>query len=349
MARRSIAFLAAIMIVFLAGGQFAATARADTTLTMNVVMPRASSFFVGVYQPWKEAVERQSHGRIKVEMPAATMAPLPRQWEMVTSGIADVALTPNDYIRERVKLPFLAEIPFIAPNSVAASVAIWRTQQKYFAPADEYKGVKLLTLWVNGGNTVQTTKRPITKLEDFRGLKLWVPSPNVKAAIEAFGATPVAAEAANSMFDYVSSGIVDGAVTGKGSLISFQLARFTKYMTLFSGQLGYNSFSFFMNEKKYQNLSPEDRAVIDQVSYEDFARSAAQGFVDQDNLGDAAIKDNNIAVTEASAEFMEAARAKVPFFKEQWLAAAKERGIDGPAAYEFFVKTAAELAAPSQQ
>lgn len=349
MARRSIAFLTAIMIVFLAGGQFAATARADTTLTMNVVMPRASSFFVGVYQPWKEAVERQSHGRIKVEMPAATMAPLPRQWEMVTSGIADVALTPNDYIRERVKLPFLAEIPFITPNSVAASVAIWRTQQKYFAPADEYKGVKLLTLWVNGGNTVQTTKRPITKLEDFRGLKLWVPSPNVKAAIEAFGATPVAAEAANSMFDYVSSGIVDGAVTGKGSLISFQLARFTKYMTLFSGQLGYNSFSFFMNEKKYQNLSPEDRAVIDQVSYEDFARSAAQGFVDQDNLGDAAIKDSNIAVTEASAEFMEAARAKVPFFKEQWLAAAKERGIDGPAAYEFFVKTAAELAAPSQQ
>jgi TRAP-type C4-dicarboxylate transport system substrate-binding protein len=348
MAQRAITFIVAMMSVFAAAGPFGFAARADTTLTMNVVMPRASSFFVGVYEPWKEAVERLSQGRIKVEMPAATMAPLPRQWEMVTSGIADVALTPNDYIRERVKLPFLAEIPFIAPNSVAASVAIWRTQQKYFAPADEYKGVKLLTLWVNGGNTVQTTRHPIIKLEDFRGLKLWVPSPNVKAAIEAFGGTPVTALAANSMFDYMSGGIVDGAVTGKGSLISFQLARFTKYMTLFSGQLGYNSFSFFMNEKKYQSLSQEDRAVIDQVSYEGFARQAAQGFIDQDNLGDAAIKDNNIAVTQASEEFMTAARAKVPFFREQWLAAATERGIDGPAAYDFFVKTAEELAAPSK-
>ena len=319
--------------------------RADTTLTMNVVMPRASSFYIGVYKPWADAVERESHGRIKIVAPAASMAPLSQQWEMVASGIADVALTPNDYIRERVKLPFLAEIPFIAPNSIADSVAIWRTQEKYFAPADEYKGVKLLTLWVNGGNTVQTTKRPVAKLDDFVGLKLWAPSPNVKAAIEAFGATPVTAGAANSLFDYMSGGIVDGAVTGKGSLISFQLARFTKYMTLFAGQLGYNSFSFFMNEKKYQELSPEDRAVIDKVSYEGFARSAAQGFVDQDNLGDAAIKDNNIAVIQASADFMTAARAKVPFFKEQWLAAAKERGIDGPAAYDFFVKTAQEIAA----
>jgi TRAP-type C4-dicarboxylate transport system substrate-binding protein len=345
---RSLKFAVLMLAVFVTA-QFDAVARADTTLTMNVVMPRASSFFIGVYQPWKEAVERESQGRIKIDTPAATMAPLARQWEMVTSGIADVALTPNDYIRERAKLPFLAEIPFIAPNSVADSVAIWRTQEKFFAAADEYKGVKLLTLWVNGGNTVQTVKRPITKLDDFSGLKFWVPSPNAKAAIEAFGGTPVTAQAANSMFDYVSGGIVDGAVTGKGSLISFQLARFSKYMTLFAGQLGYNSFSFFMNEKKYQSLAPEDRAVIDRVSYEGFARMAAQGFVDQDNLGDAAIKENNITVIRASADFMAAARAKVPFFKEQWLAAAKERGVDGPAAYDYFVKTAEEIAAKPKQ
>ncbi|HKT18849.1 MAG TPA: TRAP transporter substrate-binding protein [Stellaceae bacterium] len=324
---------------------FAPPAAAEVTITMNVVMPRASSFFIGVYKPWADAVEQESQGRIKVAIPAATMAPLARQWEMVTSGIADVALTPNDYIRERVKLPFLAEIPFIAPNSVADTVAIWRTQEKYFAKVHEYKGVKLLGIWVNGGNTVQTVKRPITKLDDFHGLKIWVPSPNIKAAIEAFGATPVAAQAANSMYDYMSGGIVDGAVTGKGSLISFQLARFTKYLTLFAGQLGYNSFSFFMNEKKYESLSPQDRAVIDKVSYEGFSRRAAQGFVDQDNRANALIEQNHIDVIHASPEFMAAARAKVPFFKEEWLAAAKQRGIDGPGAYEYFVKTAQDVAA----
>jgi TRAP-type C4-dicarboxylate transport system substrate-binding protein len=267
---------------------------------------------------------------------------------MVVSGIADVALTPNDYIRERVKLPFLAEIPFIAPNSLAASVAVWRTQEKYFTAANEYKGVKLLGLWVNGGNTLQTTRRPVTKLQDFQGLKLWVATPNMKNAVEAFGATPVTAQAANSMFDYMSGGIVDGAVTGKGSLISFQLARYTKEMTLFAGQLGYNSFTFFMNEKKYQSLSPEDRAIIDRVSYENLARFAAQGFIDQDNLGDAAIKENGIHVQQASPEFMEQLKTRVAFFKDNWFAAAKERKVDADAAYEFYVRTAQAIATSKQ-
>ena len=229
-------------------------ARADATLTMNVAMPRTSSFFVGLYQPWKEAVERESQGRIKVEMPAASLAPLGRQWDMVASGIADVAMTPDDFIRQRVKLPFLAEIPFLAPNSIAATVAIWRTQQKYFDAAHEYKGMKLLGLWVNGGNTLMTVPRPVMKLEDFRGLKLWVATPNMKQAVDAFGATPVPSEGSNSMFDYVSGGIVDGAVTGKGSLISFQIARYIKYITIFPGQLGYNVFSFFMSEKRLRQL-----------------------------------------------------------------------------------------------
>lgn len=333
----------------LAGAAWNGPAQADATLTMNVVMPRASSFFVGVYEPWKEAVERASNGHIKIVMPAASLAPLQRQWEMVTSGVADVALTPNDYIRERVKLPFLSEIPFIAPNGVAASVAIWRTQEKYFAAANEYKDVKLLGLWVNGGNTLQTTRKPVTKLEDFQGLKLWVATPAMKTAVADFGATPVTAEGANSMFDYMSSGIVDGAVTGKGSLISFQLARYTKQITFFPGQLGYNVETFFMNKQKYDSLSPEDKATIDKVSYEALSRMAGQGFVDQDNLADPLIKQNGIETREASPELMAQLKSRIGFFKDNWFADAKARGIDAQAAYDFYVKTAQDVAAQMKQ
>ena len=322
-----------------------APASADATLTMNIVMPRASSFFVGVYKPWADAVERESNGRIKIAMPAATLAPLPRQWEMVTSGVADVALTPNDYIREHVKLPFLAELPFVAPNGVAASVAIWRTQEKYFAQANEYKDVKLLGLWVNGGNTLQTMKRPIAKMEDFEGLKVWVATPNMKEAMSDFGATPVVGGTANSMFDFMSSGIVDGAVTGKGSLISFQLARYTKFITFFPGQLGYNVETFFMNKRKYDGLSPEDKAVIDKVSYENLSRMAGQGFVDQDNLADPLIKQNAIQTLVASPELMAQLKPRVAFIKDNWFADATARGIDAQAAYDYFDKAAQEIAA----
>jgi TRAP-type C4-dicarboxylate transport system substrate-binding protein len=344
MAMRAKSWLLLWSAVLLVAGA-TAPPRADAVLTMNVVMPRASSFFIGVYKPWADAVERESHGRIKVEIPAATMAPLPRQWEMVTSGVADVALTPNDYIRERVKLPFLAELPFLAPNGVAASVALWRTQVKYFAQANEYKDVKLLGLWVNGGNTLQTMKRPITKMEDFQGLKVWVATPNMKQALGDFGATPVTGAAANSMFDYMSGGIVDGAVTGKGSLISFQLARYTKYITFFPGQLGYNAETFFMNKRKYDSLSAEDKATIDKVSYETLSRMAGQGFVDQDNLADPLIKENGIQTQVASPEFMAQLKSRVAFFKDNWFKDAKSRGIDAQAAYDYFAQNAQEVAA----
>lgn len=324
---------------------FAAAARADATLTMNVAMPRTSSFYIGLYAPWKEAVERESGGRIKVAIPAASLSPLGRQWDMIASGIADVAMSPNDFIRQRVKLPFLAEIPFLAPNSVAGSLAIWRTQQKYFAAAHEYKGVKLLGQWLNGGNTVMTVQRPVKTLDDFKGLKLWVSTPNQKAAILAFGATPVPSEGASSMFDYVSGGIVDGAVTGKGSLISFQIGRYIKDITSFQGQLGYNVFSFFMSEKAYDRLSPEDRAVIDRVSYEAIIKQVATGFVEQDARGDDAIKQYSIAVNPASDAFMAELKPRIEFFKTEWLQDAKERGIDGPAAYDYFATTARDLAA----
>ena len=344
MAKRAIGRLFLAGAVLLAAG-WNAPARADATLTMNVVMPRASSFFIGVYKPWADAVERESKGRIKINIPAASMAPLPRQWEMVTSGIADVALTPNQYIRERVQLPFLAELPFLAPNGVAASVAIWRTQEKYFAKANEYKDVKLLALWVNGGNTLQTMKRPIAKMDDFKGLKVWVATPDMVEAMSNFGATPVTGNAANSMFDYMSGGIVDGAVTGKGSLISFQLARYTKFITYFPGQLGYNAETFFMNKKKYDSLSPEDKAIIDKVSYENLSRMAGQGFVDQDNLSDPLIKENGIQTNVASPEFMTQLKSRVGFFKDNWMKEAKAKGIDAQAAYDYFAQQSQEVAA----
>ena len=115
-------------------------------------------------------------------------------------------------------------------------------------------------------------------------------------------------------------------------------------MTIFQGQLGYNLESFFMNEKAYKNLSPEDRAVIDKLAYEPFSQMAAQGFIDQDNLTDPMVKEAGIKTHQASPEFMKILEEKTTFFKDNWMADAKARGVDAQAAYDFYVKTATETA-----
>ena len=82
--------------------------------------------------------------------------------------------------------------------------------------------------------------------------------------------------------------------------------------------------------------------MIDKVSYEALSRRAGQGFVDQDNLADPLIKQNSIETREASPELMAILKQRVSFYKDNWAADAKSRGIDAEAAYDFFVETAQE-------
>ena len=57
------------------------------------------------------------------------------------------------------------------------------------------------------------------------------------------------------------------------------------------------------------------------------------------------IAQNGIETHEASAAFMAVLKSRVGFFKDNWMADAKARGIDGPAAYDYFAKAAQDLAA----
>ena len=142
-------------------------AAAQTKLTMNISSPPLSAITKAHFKPWKADVERVTEGRISIFVPAASLAPPTRQWSLVASQGADMAMTPNSVQRGRLKLPLLAELPFTTPTAQSASVALWRTQNKFFNGADEYKGMKLLTQWVTAGYSLQSRNRAITKMEDF--------------------------------------------------------------------------------------------------------------------------------------------------------------------------------------
>jgi hypothetical protein len=84
--------------------------------------------------------------------------------------------------------------------------------------------------------------------------------------------------------------------------------------------------------------------VIDKFSGEFLAKLGSQGFIDQDNLADPLIRQNDIHTHEAGPELMAILKERVGFYKDNWLADAKSRGVDGPAAYDFYAKTARESA-----
>ena len=310
-------------------------ASAETKILFNRFVPPKHPFNVGMFIPWAKDVEKATNGRVKVEFSAGSLAPPPKQWNMVSKGIADAAMLANIFERNRLKLPALAQIPFSAEKAETRSVALWRTHLKYLAKADEYKGMKVLGQWTVSGAVIHHTKKPILSVADLQREKMWVIAGIPNKMFTNLGAVVVSVPGVK-MFNVVSKGIVNGAVTSYYPLMAFKLMPYVKHITAVPGGLNANTFSFLFSEKKWNKLSKQDRDAIWSVSSERIAVNAG-GMVDKLDVkarkigGSKGIKFHN-----AAPAFVNELKAKLAYVTTDWLKAAASRGIDGNAALAYY-------------
>ncbi len=338
--------LAACAAAMLATPMFAATAKAETKILFNRFVPPKHPFNVGMFIPWAQDVEKATDGRVKVEFPTATLAPPQKQWNMVTSGIADVAMLANAFERKRLQLPVIAQLPFVGSTAEARGVALWRTQVEYFDKANEYKGIKLIGAWTLSGATIYHGSKPITKAEDLKNEKMWALAGLPNATLTKFGAVVVSVPGVQ-MFNVISKGIVNGFTTSDYSLNSFKVMPYVKYATRIPGGLNSVSFSLLMNKKKFDGLTKEDRDAVWSVSGERVAANAGRKTDELDQKSIADQKNAGIERLTASPEFIAQLENGTQFLVDEWLKAAKSRGIDGAAALDYY-KTQANSVSPSQ-
>lgn len=308
------------------------SAAAQTELIYNVWLPRRHPFFVGVVKPWKERVEAASSGRIKVRFPAKSLAPPPRQWNATIKGITDVALLGNNFERKRITLSMIGQLPFSSTTARKASTALWATHGKYFTSANQYKGIKLLGLFgITGHDLMTKDAKPITKVADLKGRKMWA---SAVPQMEKLGAV-VLATPAPKIYELVSGGVVNGAAVIAYGYNSFRIQKFIKSFTSVPGGIGSSTFSILMNSKKFDGLSAADKQVIMKASGAQIARDA----VVVDKLTDKAMKDMKAAgvnMVTASPAFMADLKRELAFMETNWLADAAKQNVDGKAALAFY-------------
>ncbi|MDA0240396.1 MAG: TRAP transporter substrate-binding protein [Proteobacteria bacterium] len=318
-----------------AGTMHATPANAETKILFNRFVPPKHPFNVGMFIPWAKDVEKATNGRVKVEFTAATLAPPPKQWNMVSKGIADAAMLANIFERNRLKLQSITQIPFGASSAEKRSVALWRTQKKYFDKAGEYKGMKALGLWTVSGANFYHTKKALTSVSDLKKEKMWAIAGIPNKMMTELGSVVVSVPGVD-MFNVVSKGVVDGTVTSAYTLVAFKLMPYVKHITQIPGGFNANAFTFLFSEKKWNGLSQQDKDAIASVSGERIAINAGRMVDTLDAKANELAKKNGIKFTTASPAFIAEMKAKVGFVEANWLEAAKERGIDGPAALAYF-------------
>lgn len=313
------------------------TAGAQTKLLLSTFFPQSHPLYVQVLQPWVLDVEKATNGALKIEFSPSSLAPPPGQLDLVAKGIADLSIQYAGVVPNRLHLLLMTEVPGAGVGTAEAmSVALWRTQQKFFRPADEHKGLKLLAVVVFPLQDFYGVKeQPLVTLDALKSAKIAM-TPGMHARKWGAVTTGVVAGPAFKYFELVSKGTVDAyAAATPIDVFSFNLAQYTKYIVRFHDLGTAGAFSVVMNEGKWKTLSPQAQEAVSRLSGEAFAKRVAE----LDRVSDANVKklrEQGVSFINAPQNLNADLKKAFAFMVQEWIAEAGKRGVDGRAALDFY-------------
>lgn len=211
---------------------------------------------------WADKLARDSGGRLAPKIFSnAQMGPPPAYYDLARTGQADVTWyltggTPGRFpITELINLPYL-----VGSSEIGTKVLNDRElRAKYLDP--EHKGVRVLVLFTHQPGQIHTVKKPITTIDDMKGMRLRFTSPTVRDFIAALGATPVGVPPTEQA-DQLQKGTIDGSFIDYGGAgIAFKLGGIIKHTTEVYSYV--TSFGLIMNPGFYDKLPPDLKKLID--------------------------------------------------------------------------------------
>lgn len=230
---------------------------------------------------WAEDLEKKSEGRLKLTIfPSSQMGPMPRQFDLARTGVADIAFSLHGGTPGRYPLTEVASLPFLVKTSAAASRALTELNDEYLAK--EYEGLKSLYNIVVPPLNLNMAKKKIETVDDMKGLRIRHAGKIFAAVVTQLGATPVAVQPAESA-DALAKGIVDGALFPYEAALAFKLGDVCDYVI--EPGMDAATFSLMMNPAKYASLPEDLRKLIDETTGPDAAERVGAEFDKADIAG----------------------------------------------------------------
>ncbi len=301
------------------------------TLKVHHFLPPGSTAHKNFIVPWCDKVAKESAGRLKCQIyPSMQMGGSPPQlYDQVKDGVVDLVWTVPSFQAGRFPVIEAFELPFMVRDSERASRGLWHYAIKNATA--EFKGVRPILLHVHDGSMVHTTKKQVRTLEDFKGLKLRVPTRQGSKTVTALGAVPVFMPLSQTA-EAISKGVIDGVLIPWEVVPSVKFDEVTKFHTEAEpgeAQMSNSVFLFAMNQEKYDALPPELKKIIDNNSGPDPSAWVGKVFVDDAPAGkkSAEIRKNTFyTLPAAELRRWEKVTASV---SDEWVKDMSAKGFDG--------------------
>jgi TRAP-type C4-dicarboxylate transport system substrate-binding protein len=327
-----------LKIAALSATLVAGTVSAQTiTLKVHHFLGPQSIQHTTMLKTWCDNIARDSNNRLNCQIfPAMQLGGSPPQlYDQAKDGVADVVWTVAGYSANRFVRSQVFELPFMMTNAGATSRAAWDFVQKH--AMDEYKDVKLLAVHVHGPGVLFTKNKPITKIEDLRGMKMRGPTATVTKMLANMGATPVGMPVPQ-VPEALSKGVIDGAVipyeVAPGLKVN-ELTKFASETPKGSPALYTTFFVVPMNRARYDSLPADLKAVIDKNSGREL--SAFLGSTQEGNdvpSRKAFVETPGYTITQIPAAEVDRWKKATDNLDDEWVADMNKRGFNGKAMLE---------------
>ena len=310
----------------------AASAQEVTLRVQHFLSPNSSvpKFFIA---PWAEKIEADSEGRIKVEVyPAMQLGGKPPAlYDQIRDGVIDGGWALPAYTPGRFPETEVFELPFMtAMSAEVTSRAFWDFYEARMQ--ERFSDVHICAVHVHGPGVVHVKGPAPETLEAFKGLKLRGPSRQANQLLETLGAEPVGMPVP-AFPEALSKGVVDGGVIPWEVVPDLKVEELTNGHTQIGGDRAlYNTtFIWGLNKATYDNLSDENRAVIDANCGAETSAWAGRAMDEGDDIGEQVVADAGGQIVTLSDDLVAQLREIGDAQTSAWIEEAASKGLDGQA------------------
>lgn len=315
----------------LAGG--CPLARAEPrTLRFATLDPPGAGHIGGVEEPFRQAIESHSGGRLSVDIRLFQAGVQPATFfQSVEHGDIELAQTVQGYSPGRFPRSSVIELPMLLSNATVGSKVLMTLSQEGLLGA-EYDSVKVLALSAMPPASIFTTGRKIRSAKDFRGLRVRISNATAGRAMAMLGAIPLGVPF-NEIPDSLANGTIDAIMFYMDStrVLSVPGGKMLTDLLSVAADIHFGSTALMlvMNRAAYDGLPPDLRAVVDQAGQQ-FA--ADDGRV-RDSIEDIARAkfraDPRYTYIEFAPEQAAEMRRVIQPAYDDWKATMGKSGIDG--------------------
>lgn len=259
-------------------------------LSVATFVPPNHETNTGMFKWFGEEIEKRSGGTLKMKLyPAGQLGAGPvQQYKRTVEGVADItfgvaALTPTIFPKS-----MLAILPGKAKNIIDSTERLWSVYDEYLA--DEWSEVKVLAIG-NPSGSLLVGNRDVSTIDGMKGTKIVPFAATTTPVYQGMGAVPVALDVSEH-YTALSTGTIDVVVTSINNLMPpwnlDEVADYAVYNTPATFQVTYA----IMNKERYEGLSAEHRAIIDELAGLPMSLELAKSFQSADDMAKKWIDEN---------------------------------------------------------